>query len=133
MTPLRIAAAAVVCRVLAGCDSAAGEPDGETVRLQLPAGLEPAGSGLPAPEQSAPISVGAGAVVCLDQPGTARVLRVSGEEASDNFAVEGFALRPNPSLRGDDQLGEIRGALAVVLCDATTAFPARCATEPMLR
>ncbi len=82
-------------------------------------------------------------------------------------------MRPNPSLSGDDQLGEIRGTLtdagfrsgadevdavcdgtgagyelgvqlartgprpriplAVVLCDATTAFPARCATEPMLR
>ena len=191
MTTPRIAAVVVVCCVLAGCNSVARERDGGSVRLQLPADVGPVRSGLPAPKQSAPITVGAGTVVCLDQPGTARVLQVSGEEASDNFAVQGFALRPNPSLRGENQLGEIRGTLAdagfrsgadevdavcdgsgagyelgvqlartgpgpatsraflvrwvsdtssgtlriplaVVLCDATTAFPARCDTEPLL-
>jgi hypothetical protein len=37
---------------------------------------------------------------------------VRAREATSNFAVEAFAVRPNPSLEGAEQLGEVRGSLS---------------------
>lgn len=114
MTVLRTTAAAAICGIVAaGCTTAPAQPTRETVRLQLPAGnLTPAGSGLPAPKENTPISVGAGAVVCLNQPGTATVVQVRGDDATDNFTVQEYSLRPNPALTGDYALGDYPGPLA---------------------
>jgi hypothetical protein len=91
-----------------GSDTALGSG---AVSLQLPGELYPAASGLPAPTENAPISVGAGTVVCLSGPGAAAVVDVRARDATSNFAIEGFAVRPNPSLKGQNQLGDIRGSL----------------------
>jgi hypothetical protein len=106
MAMLRTTAAAVICGILAaGCTNA--------VRLQLPPGdLTPAGAGLPAPEENASISLGSAMVVCLNQPGTATVVRVRGDDTTDNFTVQQYSVRPNPAMTGDLMLGDYRGPLA---------------------
>lgn len=175
----------------AGCTGEAQSAGGDVV-LQLPAGVHPAGSGLPAPREAAPITIGAGATVCVSSPGAVTVERVRAEDPSDNFSIQGYALRPNPAQTEKMQLGEIKGTLsdagfdpgqhrvravcgsapgagyelaiqlaragggpatskaflvdwrsttgegslriplAVVLCDARTAFPSRCDTSPLM-
>jgi hypothetical protein len=51
-------------------------------------------------------------VVCLSAPGAATVVEVRARESSSNFAIQDFAVRPNPSLTGANQLGDVRGPLS---------------------
>lgn len=80
--------------------------------LRLPPGdLFPAKSGLPVPTVDAPISIGLALIVCLSKPGVATIVAVRPVEGTENFEVQDFATRPNPSLVGEDHLGEVRGTL----------------------
>jgi hypothetical protein len=108
----RTALVAALCVATWSCSSGGQQDRSGATTLRLPSGLQPAASGLPTPTENVPLSIGAGSVVCLSHPGAATVVDVRGREATSNFAVEAFAVRPNPSRQGADQLGEVRGTLS---------------------
>ena len=104
----RLAASAAV----AGCLLATACDDDGSSSLRLPPGdLYPAISTLPVPTVDAPISIGMALIVCLSRPGVATIVAVRPVEGTENFEIQDFATRPNPSLVGEDQLGEVRGTL----------------------
>lgn len=97
---------------MAGCLLAAACAEDTSTSLVLPPGdLFPAISTLPVPSVDAPLSLGMALIVCLSEPGVATVMAVRSVESTDNFEIQDFATRPNPSVVGEDQLGEIRGTL----------------------
>jgi hypothetical protein len=105
-------ATAAVSAAVAGCLLATSCGDDGSSTLMLPPGdLFPATSGLPVPTVGAPISVGMALIVCLSRPGVATIVAVRPVEGTDNFEIQDFATRPNPSVVGEDQLGEVRGTL----------------------
>jgi hypothetical protein len=102
-----LSVAVALCLLTASCD----DDDGSS-SLRLPPGdVFPAISGLPVPTVDAPISIGAAVVVCLSEPGVATIVAVHPVEGTETFEIQDFATRPNPSLVGEDQLGEKRGTL----------------------
>ena len=109
-----LAAAVVLCVLTVSCDNSENPPrtDGDkSTSLTLPGELTPGTAGLPAPTTDAPISVGVGTVVCLSGPGVATIVAVRPVGATENFELEDFAVRPNPSLTGGLQLGGEPGTL----------------------
>ena len=102
----------VTSTAVAGCLLAASCDDEGSSTLRLPPGdLYPAISTLPVPTVDSPISVGMALIVCLSKPGVATIVAVHPVEGTDNFEIQDFATRLNPSLVGEDQLGEVRGTL----------------------
>jgi hypothetical protein len=110
----RAALVAALCVATWSCSSTERPVGSGAVSLRTHNQPNPSAAGLPTPTENAPLSIGAGSVVCLTSPGTATVVAVQPREGTSNFAVEAFGVRPNPSLQGADQLGEFPGVLSDV-------------------
>ena len=73
----------------------------DEVVLQLPGKVGAAAAGIPLPSVNQPLSMGMDPVVCLSGPAKVTITGVRGRGATPNLAVEDFAVRPNPALKGD--------------------------------
>ena len=110
--------AVALCVLAASCEAGADRPPptigDASSSLTLPGKPNPATAGMPAPMADAPISIGMGSVVCLSKPGVATIVAVHPFEPTENFELQDFATRPNPSLVGEFQLGGEPGSLQEV-------------------
>jgi hypothetical protein len=106
--------AVVAASLLVSCNNREppDPPDNmSSTSLTVPAELAPVTVGLPAPQVDAPISLGAGTVICNADDGVVYIKDVMATDPTQNLTIDEFAVRPNPSLSGETNLGGEPGEL----------------------